>query len=407
MRGRGEGTLFRRADGYWVGGVEIPTADGTRKQKRVVRKSRADAIKALRELRKEIDAGRIVTTSNTKFALYIEDWLKTVHQKDVKPLTFLTDERLMHRHVLPHLGGKRLDRITARDIRLALDKIPMMATRKRAHTLIRKALNTALYDGMIATNPALAVKSPKYQKREYSAFTEEIGNHILRVAESSLDEMWAARFACGLLTGLRESEVLGLEWDRVDLVNDQLLVDWQLQGLRMTHGCGPQLPNGGWPCGRNRKPSSCPQAYWDLPEGFEYRVCERHLLWTRPKTKKSERVVPIIAPLKRHLLKLQATIAPNPHNLVFHHPDGSPFTHSQDQRKWRELLQIAGVDHARQHTLRKTTATLLRKANVDEQTRMELFGHATAEVQRGYAQGDWELQKAALGKLVAMLELEE
>lgn len=404
-RQKGTGSLFKRKDnGYWVGVVEVPTTDGKRRQRRVSAKNRNDCIRKLRELQKNIDAGRVPATGSVKMAAYLDTWLPTVHSKRVKPSTYPSDVRVAELHIKPYIGGKRLDRLTPVDVRGALEQVNTPRNRQRAYLLLHSALQDALKDGYTARNVMEAVDKPNYRPADHPAFSPEVSLHIIRTAERHSDEMWATRWATGLMTGLRESEVLGLEWGRVDLDEDLLHVEWQLQGLKKKHGCGEPV-DGDYPCGRNRKPSFCPQAYWDLPDHFEYRECERHLVWTRPKSARSARGVPIIRPLHIALERLKASDTYNPHNLVFHHPDGSPITHSQDQRAWKALLEQAGVPHARQHTLRKTAATLLRAAQVDEQTRMELFGHASADVQRIYAESALAIQRRAMEKLTDILEL--
>ena len=51
-RDKGSGALFKRADGYWVGGVQLPPGpDGKRRYKRIVRKNRNEAMAALRQLK--------------------------------------------------------------------------------------------------------------------------------------------------------------------------------------------------------------------------------------------------------------------------------------------------------------------------------------------------------------------
>lgn len=405
-RQKGTGSLFQRGDtGYWVGVVEVPTTDGRRRQKRVTAKSRADCIRKLRELQKDIDAGRVVTTGTVKISQYLDTWLTQVQKKRVKPSTYPSDVRVAELHIKPYIGGKRLDRLTPQDIRVMLEKVNTPRNRQRAYQLLHSALGDALKDGMIVRNPVQAVDKPRYKPKDHPAFTPEVSLHIIRTAEASSDETWATRWATGLLTGLRESEVLGLEWDRVDLDNDLLDVSWQLRGFSMKHGCGNPT-DGKYPCGRSQKSCYCPKAYWDLPDDFEYRECERQLLWTRPKSQRSQRGVPIIRPLHIMLERLKSSDTYNPHNLVFHHPNGAPITQSQDQKRWKDLLERAGVPHARQHTLRKTAATLLRAAQVDEQTRMELFGHASADVQRIYAESELALQRRAMEKLTDALALD-
>lgn len=397
-RSPGDGTIFKRkSDGLWVGRVELPTTDGARRQKQVTAKSRNDVVRKLRELRKEIEAGRISSTGAVKVGQYLDDWLVKVHRKRVKPSTFPHDQGVVRLHIKPHIAGKRLDRLTPQDVRDMLERVNTSRNRQKSHQLLCAALEDAVKDGLVSRNVARVVDKPKHTEQEHPAFTPDVALRIIETADASCDETWATRWAAGFMTGLRESELLGLEWDRVDLVNDKLYVEWQLQELKKAHGCGEPV-DGKYPCGKVRV-SFCPQAHWDFPPGLQYRLCEGNLVWTKPKSQRSDRGVPIILPLRERLERLQHTVSSNPFGLVFHHSKGGPITQSQDQKAWRRLLERAGVPHAPQHTLRRTTATLLRAAQVDEQTRMALFGHATVDVQRVYAGAEWELHRDAMGKL--------
>lgn len=403
-RSPGEGHIFKRAsDDRWVGGIEIPTTDGTRKQKRVTAKNRNDVVRKLRELRTSIDAGVIPGTGAIKVGVYLDEWLTKVHKYRCKPSSYPGNVRTVNLYVTPLIGGQRLDRLTPHDVRTMVETLRKSSNDKalKAYKILTVALDQAVKDGLILRNPAAAVDRPKVKPTIHAAFTPEEALHIMAIAETYCDETWSARWAAGFMTGLRESELLGLEWNRVDLEKNSLSITWQLQQLMMSHGCGEPM-DGKFPC-KKTMPSFCPQAHWDFPPDFapdsDYRLCEGTSVWTRPKTQRSDRGVPIIAPLRLHLERLQGLSSPNPHNLVFRHPDGTPITQSVDQRNWRNLLKAAGVEHKRQHTLRRTCATLLRAAQVDEQTRMALFGHATADVQRIYAGSTWEIERDSMEKL--------
>jgi hypothetical protein len=65
-RSPGDGGLWKDHDrDLWIGSVEIPSTDGKRRQKRVASKNRNEAIRKLKELRKEVDAGHIAVTGRT------------------------------------------------------------------------------------------------------------------------------------------------------------------------------------------------------------------------------------------------------------------------------------------------------------------------------------------------------
>jgi integrase len=377
--------------GLWVAGYTI---DG--KQHRVTAKKRNDAISKRRELKKQIDAGLVLGTGKVKVGVYLDDWLEKVHKFRAKPKTFREDAGVVRRHITPRIGDKRMDKLTATHVGDMIIKIQDDSPRNAqiAYRILSRALDDAVKRRIIPLNPVAAIDKPKHTYAKHEAFTPTEALHIMATAEQSCDEMWATRWRAGFMTGLREAELLGLEWNRVDLPNRRMHVTWQLQDLQKVHGCGEPV-DGKYPCGKVRV-SFCEKAHFDFPPGFEYRVCERSLVWTKPKTQRSERGLPIIAPLREALEQLQGRGGPNEHGLVFHHNDGTPFTQSQDQKAWKALLIRADVPHKPQHTLRRTTATLLRAAQVDEQMRMRLFGHASTDVQRIYAGSTWEQECEAM-----------
>ena len=394
-RSPGDGTLFKRQrDGLWVAGFVV---DG--QQYRVSAKSRNRAIEKRRELKKQVDSGVRVAGGRMKVSVWLDKWLE-IHKPRVDPTTFRDYSTTVRLYLNPHVGAKRLDKLTPDDVRDMITALQKTSPRnaQKAHTTLRLALKAAVAERKVSWNPAAVVDPPKHTPKRAPAFTAKEALHIMAVAERHCDETWAARWKAGFMTGKRECELLGLTWDRVDLTNDMLDVSWQLQELKKTHGCGEAV-DGGYPCGKKRV-SFCPSAHWDFNPDFEHEPCERALVWTRPKTKATqEQPIPIIKPLHDILEGLQGRETPNPHNLVFCHADGSAISQSQDQKAWRQLLGLAEVPHRPQHTLRRTAATLLRAAQVDEATRMELFGHVSPDVQRTYAGPNLDQLKAAMGHL--------
>jgi len=390
-RSPGDGTLFKRKDGLWVAGF---TVDG--EQFRATAKNRNKAIEKRRELKQQIDAGVRVKGGRAKLSTWLEQWLE-IHMSRVDPETHRSYQTTVRLHIIPAIGNKRLDKLTPEDVRDMIAAQSSPRNGQKAYAVLRLALKAALAERKMSWNPAAVVDAPKHTPTRAPAFTAKEALHVMATAERHCDETWAGRWKAGFMTGKRECEILGLTWDRVDLANDMLDISWQLQELKKVHGCGePQ--DGRYPCGKKRV-SFCPQSHWNFKPDFEHIPCERALVWTRPKTKATqEQPIPIIQPLHDVLERLQER-PPNPHNLVFCHPDGSAISQSQDQKAWRRLLELAEVPHRPQHTLRRTAATLLRTAQVDEHTRMTLFGHTTVEVQRMYAGTDVDQLKAAMNRL--------
>jgi integrase len=409
-RGRGDGALFKRGDGYWVGGVELaPGPDGKRRYKRIVRRSRNDAVNALRDLKKDLDAGRITGAPSTTVAKWLDYWQSDIlPHRGVKPGTVLSYRNTIKNQIAPHLGAKRLDKLQPADIRglyTALQDCVGGRAAQKADQVLRLALTAAVRDGVLGVSVMDRVDKPKHSAKPAHVFSAATSMHIIATGLKAQGDIWGARWALGFTTGARESEILGLEWDRVDL--DRMIVDisWQLQRLQKEHGCGKPV-EGAYPCGMVRS-SFCPGAHWKFPAGMVWRECEATLVWTRPKTKSGTRVIPLIPAMADVLRALRVQDGPNPHGLVFHHPDGRPITQDQDQKAWRHLLVEAKVPHAPQHSIRHSTATLLMEAHVDSHVVQTVIGHSNIATTRGYQHVDLELARRGWANLAALMPVDE
>lgn len=405
-RMRGDGGLFQRADGKWVGRVELPTGpDGKRRRKQVVSRSFAKAAEDLKKLRRAVEDGRIAVTGNTTVAAWLDRWLNELRVDKIRPTTRRDYQVVIDRHIVPVIGKRRLDKLTQAHLRQVYTHIGKRRTAEKAHVILKRALKDAVREGMLTRNVAELVDAPEYRRAQRTSFDVETAKHIITTAFASRDVSEATRWAAAFLTGARQSELLGLRWSYVDLDAGVMDISWQLQQLSQVHGCGEHGKDG-WPCGKVR-PGWCPDRHWDLPVAFDYEVCHRSLCWTRPKTAAGGRLVPIVAPLLVKLTELHDAQGHNPHDLVWHHPDGRPIGPREDSKAWHQLLVDAKViakgETLPMHMARHTTATLLRAAGVDEQTRMEILGHASVDAQRVYAHADRTRQMEAMGSLAELL----
>lgn len=395
--------MFKRADGLWVGSVELsPGSDGQRRQKRVTAKNRNDAIQKLRKLQAAAAAGQIPTAPSTTVSRWMEYWISDILPfRDIKPRTVIDYEGLVRRQIVPYLGVKRLDRLAPADIRAMYADLIERGngrTAQKADQVLRLALKAALREGVIGVNVMDKVDKPVHKKKEGTAFDSRTAMHIIATAVEVQGPMWGARWAAGFLTGAREAELLGLEWDRVDFKRGHLDISWQLQRRQKVHGCGVAV-DGKWPCGRIR-PGWCPETQWRFKGTF--RPCSGTLVWTRPKTTAGFRVIPLLPELADILQQIRGD-EPNPHGLVFHLPDGRPINPELDQKAWAQLLKAAEIPHAGQHSIRHSTATLLLDAGVDVRIIQAVIGHSDLAMTREYQHVNLEMARQAWGNLAALL----
>ena len=135
-------------------------------------------------------------------------------------------------HINPTLGSKRLDWISRADIR---DLIGTLIEKKEfARTTIRiimsqltAVLNHAIEDGLIQVNPAARCgkffKQAPVRLEEIQPLTSgEVKAFLGAVLENS--PRYYALFLCALHTGMRLSELAGLQWGDVDFRGEFLTV---------------------------------------------------------------------------------------------------------------------------------------------------------------------------------------
>ncbi|AHY26949.1 tyrosine integrase [Mycobacterium phage Nairb] len=408
-RSPGDGGLFKRADGMWTGSVEVPTADGSRKQKRVYSKDFRTAKAKLDALKADIDRGVIPTTHTTTVAKWLDHWLTEVKKPHVSPNTYDFYEEAVRLHIVPIIGARQLGRLTAQEIRGVLNQANTSRNAQRAYMVLNQALAQAVADGVLRRNVCDAVTKPGHTAKQRDSLALADAVHIIRTAirvqEESTDPAaprLATRWIAAFMLGGRPSELRGLEIERVDLDRMQLDLSWQLQQLKRVHGC---LYDDGRPtCGKTRV-GYCPRAKWDIPAGREYRECYRSMVWTRPKTKAGQRIVPLPMPLADMLaMHIEATAGdPNPHGLVWRHRDGRPIMPTDENELWHALVSAAELPQVEQYATRHTTATLLESLDVPADVRMQIMGQSSAVAHRAYVHVDQSRTRPALNRLAELL----
>jgi integrase len=403
-RTKGDGSLFKRADGQWVGVVELEVRDGKRRQKRVSSKDRNVAIAKLKKLRSEVEAGRVAVTDKATVQAWLERWIEDIHGPKLRPGVKDDYARTIRLHITPHIGTRRLSQLTPEHVRQMHKAIESSRTAQLAHIILSRALKDAEREGMIARNVAEIADKPRHTTEHRQPLTAEQAMQLIKSLDSK-DPM-STRWAAALFLGARQGEILGLQWSRLDLERGIADFAWQLQHVKQAHGCGERHSDGTYPCGRQRV-GYCPQRKWDLPRGFEHQVLYKSLVLSRPKTEAGTRIVPIPAPL---WTMLERQPREGQHDLVWYAPagrraeGGRPIHPRDDYDAWQAALKHAGLPPAPLHVARNTTATLLMEAGVPEQIRMAILGHVSITAQRAYAHVDVSLARQHMAALDRLAE---
>jgi integrase len=99
------------------------------------------------------------------------------------------------------------------------------STIRQTYTVLRAGLDGAVRDGLLARNPAAAVKRPGVERTEAKHLDAADVTAVLKAAAESRYHSALVLIAA---TGLRRGEVLALRWDKVDLDAGLLKVAWTI-----------------------------------------------------------------------------------------------------------------------------------------------------------------------------------
>ncbi len=341
-RGHGEGSIFKRSDGRWAATI---TLEG-RRRKTFYGKTRRDVQEQLTVALRERQQGILATGPQQTLGQFLTRWLEDTARPRVRPRTWDGYEQLVRLHIVPELGGLRLDKVTPQHLAwLYTHKLGEGLSPRRVqylHAVLHASLKQALRWNLIARNPADAVTAPKPKRRDIHALTPGEARTLLDAAQGDPLE---ALYVLALTTGMRQGEILGLRWADVDLAAGRVQVRHTLQRRSGT---------------------------WSLDE---------------PKTERSRRSIALTTlaaeALRHHRTRqLQARLLVGPewqeHDLLFCDDFGQPLDgRSLLRRSFYPLLARAELPRIRFHDLRHSAATLLLTQGVHPKIVQDLLGHST------------------------------
>ena len=404
----GEGSIYKRkSDGLWVCAISMGT-DGTgrRRRKTIAAKTKADLIAKRRQLIRDIEDGLVVTHSSMTVEAWLDRWHEDIAKRRLKPRVWAGYRSQIDRHIKPAIGKHRLDKLTPAHVRAMHDRIAATPSARGegtvssrvvevCHKILSRSLRDAVNEGLVRDNVCDRVDPPTATSRQREPITVDNAKQLLLSAGEAGDPL-AAMWAAALLLGARQSELMGLTWDRVDLKEGTVDLSWQLQQLPFRHGCAP----AGRPatCGR-KIGGACPKRQHDVPRDYEYTPADGGLCFTRPKTRSSIRFMPIPPLLVQALAAHRSASNPGVHNLVWTRDDGSPWRHRAVLDAWKAATERAGIPACDMHSTRHTTASLLLELGVPMEVIAQILGHSTILSTRGYAHVNMSMAQKAMSQL--------
>ena len=219
---------------YWEARYTYGYDPGTGKQlqRSVTGKTQKEVAKKLKEATASLDAGTYAAPQKMTVGEWLDIWAAE-YLKKIKPRTADLYRSTVRNHLKPTFGATKLDALTPHAIQtfynsLTDEKHLSPKTVKNIHGILHKALQQALRNKYIPFNPAEACELPRIEKAQIQPLDDAQIRAFLQAIRSHRFEHL---FLTVLFTGMREGEVLGLQWDRVNLTQGTIRIDAQLQKL--------------------------------------------------------------------------------------------------------------------------------------------------------------------------------
>lgn len=267
----------------------------------------------------------------------------------------------LDKHILPGLGASPLRDVSRAQVEACLTRMKVQGHATSTLRSVRATFSTVLQEaverGYLEKNPAHGVRireaDMKKERRFYSAME-------MRTLLAALAEPCRAVVLTAILTGLRIGEILALRWKRVDLLRGTMQVA---------------------------------ETYSDGEFGT-------------PKTKSSNRVIPISSVLRAELEARRArSKTTEPDELVFQTPAGTPLNaknlYNRELAPACDRIELPRVSW---HSFRHAHATLLGEVGGSPKTAQALLGHSDLETTfNTYTHAVPDSQKIAVERVAGIL----
>src|SRR5215472_5189740 len=229
----GDGSVYKRGDGYWVGAFYARTTSGARKRVVVYGKTLTEARDKLGQAQHQARAGIPVPDESWKVGPYLEYWLEHIVKRNRRPATYALYETIIRLYLVPGLGAKSLTRLSVPAVQAFVKQRLEAGDSVRKVQVMRSVLSAALSravrEELISRNVARHIELPEWHRSVVRPCTAQ---EAKRFIEASRTDPLNSAFVLLILYGRRRGEVLGLRWEDIDLDSGIIHVRQQLQRVR-------------------------------------------------------------------------------------------------------------------------------------------------------------------------------
>jgi integrase len=357
-----------------------------KKYKTIQAKGQRDADKQLTKFVAKVTGDNYLEPEKISFVDFVNNhWLPKCGKRRLAHTTLETHIRYLELRILPAFQYFRLDQIKPMHIIDFLDNLQedgmrldkkkdkdgSLITRKGRlssstihyhYRILNNIFNFAVEVQFLEESPLKGVQKPSQNYKETDVYDTEEAYKLLRCLESEVDvPHWQIIIKLAITTGMRRSELFGLEFKHIDLEEKVIHVR---QALTYSKENGYQL--------HEIKKGNRSAKKRDI-------VLSESLI--KPiKTLKAQR--------NEERLAAKELWRGGKHNLLLADENGKPFHPESMKNWWKRFLKRHDLKYINIHALRHTSATLLinegvhakiiseRLGHSDIKTTMNIYGHA-------------------------------
>jgi integrase len=193
------------------------TVDANGNRRYVSGRTKTAVRRKVRELLANRDKGIAYDSENLTVGDYLDRWLDAV-KGSVRPRTWQRSEEVVKLHLKPTIGHHRLEKLNAMQVQALygrkLEEGLSPRTVEIVHATLRKALGQAVKWMLVPRNVADAATPPRQTRSEITALSRGQARVLLEAARGDrLEAFWVL----AVTTGMRNGELLGLQWRDVDI----------------------------------------------------------------------------------------------------------------------------------------------------------------------------------------------
>jgi integrase len=291
--------------------------------------------------------------------LYLSYWIEK-RKGSIAQTTYDEYHHYIQKHIIPGIGSIFLNKLKPAHIQEFYDNKLKSEYKEgsrykgktvlQMHRILRKALKSAVINGIIQKNPADYIeKVPKAEKYTPKIYTKQQFLKLLQVTYNTFDEVVIA-LAGGL--GLRRSEIFGLKWS--DIIFDEKVISIKSASVATSKG----------------------------------------IITKKPKNETSSRVIIVPDAILDILKRYRSTLK------VVSECVCDKYKPSTYNWHFRNLIKKHNLPYITPHGLRHTNATFMLKSGIPDKVASERLGHSTVSTTRDiYQHVLKEMDKEASEKL--------